>query len=156
MLFRSHDPMVAVSGEKAKELSSYELRETDIVMARRGEMGRCAVVGPHANSWLCGTGSFVLRFVPSISRRYILNLFRAESTRAYLGGNSVGTTMTNLNHNILKNMPVLIPPIPEQHRIVVKIDQLMAMCDELEKQIDAATGKQAALLNAVMGKGVMP
>jgi type I restriction enzyme S subunit len=44
-----------------------------------------------------------------------------------------------------------LPSLPEQHRIVARIDQLMALCDTLDQQIDAATGKQTELLNAVMG-----
>lgn len=44
------------------------------------------------------------------------------------------------------------PPLAEQYRIAAKIDQLMARCDALEKQNDAATGKQTALLDAVMAQ----
>ncbi len=145
-----HDPTVSVSEKMAKKLDSYRLVEDDIVMARRGEMGRCAVVDFQSDGFLCGTGSFVLRFIPSIDQRFILNIFKTESARNYLGGNSVGTTMTNLNHGILNKMPVLLPPLPEQHRIVAKIDKLMALCDTLDQQIDATTGKQTELLDAVM------
>ncbi|MGB3294163.1 MAG: restriction endonuclease subunit S, partial [Phormidesmis sp.] len=42
-----------------------------------------------------------------------------------------------------------LPPLAEQHRIVAKVDQLMALCDTLEQQIDAIAQKQTALLNAV-------
>ncbi|MEO0394426.1 MAG: restriction endonuclease subunit S [Cyanobacteria bacterium P01_A01_bin.137] len=45
-----------------------------------------------------------------------------------------------------------LPPLPEQHRIVAKVDQLMALCDTLEHHIDQATDKQTALLNAVMAQ----
>ena len=45
---------------------------------------------------------------------------------------------------------IALPPLAEQHRIVTKIDQLMTLCDELEKQIDAAESKQNNLLNSVM------
>jgi type I restriction enzyme, S subunit len=45
-----------------------------------------------------------------------------------------------------------LPPLSEQHRIVAKIDQLMTLCDSLDQQIDAATAKQAELLNAVMAQ----
>lgn len=48
--------------------------------------------------------------------------------------------------------PFPLPPLAEQHRIVAKIDRLMAFCDELDQQIDAATSKQSALLNAVMAQ----
>ena len=106
------DPAVSVSPDKVKQLDSYRLYENDIVMARRGELGRCAVVTEKSDGFLCGTGSFVLRFIPSINRRYILNLFKTESVREYLSGNSVGMTMTNLNHGILNKMPVLPPRLP--------------------------------------------
>lgn len=45
-----------------------------------------------------------------------------------------------------------LPPLPEQHRIVARIDQLMARCDTLDQRIDAATVKQSELLNAVMAQ----
>lgn len=51
-----------------------------------------------------------------------------------------------------KIYPILVPlpPLLEQHRIVAKIDELMALCDRLENQIDAAEGKQIEILKAVM------
>jgi type I restriction enzyme S subunit len=60
--------------------------------------------------------------------------------------------MTNLNHGILNKLPIMLPPLAEQHRIVAKIDQLMTLCDELEKQIDIADHKKTNLLNSVMTK----
>jgi type I restriction enzyme S subunit len=45
-----------------------------------------------------------------------------------------------------------LPPLPEQQRIVTKIDQLMTLCKALEQRIAAATGKQTELLNAVMAQ----
>ena len=52
----------------------------------------------------------------------------------------------------IEMFPFSLPPLAEQHRIVAKIDQLMALCDNLEKQIDNANSKQTNLLNAVMTK----
>jgi len=43
-----------------------------------------------------------------------------------------------------------LAPLPEQHRIVARIDQLMALCDALEQKISDATDKQTELLHAVM------
>ncbi|AFY95139.1 restriction endonuclease subunit S [Chamaesiphon minutus] len=147
-----HDPTVTVTNEKASQMESYRLFDGDIVMARRGEMGRCAIVTNHSNRWLCGTGSFVLRFIPNINRSYIIILFKSQGVKDYLGGNSVGTTMTNLNHGILNKMPIMLPSIAEQRRIVEKIDRLMGMCDRLEESIKAGKGKQTDLLNALMSQ----
>jgi type I restriction enzyme S subunit len=52
----------------------------------------------------------------------------------------------------LGEMIIPLPPLAEQHRIVAKIDQLMTLCDELEKQIDIADRKKTNLLNSVMTK----
>jgi len=144
------DPSVSVPVIKAEELSSYKLATGDIVMARRGEVGRCAVVTDRENGWLCGTGRFVLRFHPAMNRQFILLLFSTDTVRDYLTGNSVGTTMTNLNHGILKKMPVALPPVQEQHRIVQKVDELMALCDQLKERLNQASTTRCKLAEAVV------
>jgi len=49
-----------VSKETVKRLSRYILHEGDIVIARRGEMGRCAIINKKEEGFLCGTGSFFM------------------------------------------------------------------------------------------------
>lgn len=144
------DLTITVNIDKAKELRSYKLFENDIVMARRGEMGRCALVTKREENWLCGTGSFVLRFNDALSRRFILLLFRTSYVCGYLGGKSIGTTMTNLNHSILNKMPLLLPPVTEQHRIVEKVDELMAICDQLKARLSDAQTRQLNLADALV------
>lgn len=58
--------------------------------------------------------------------------------------------MPKLNLESLGLFLIPLPPLSEQYRIVAKVDQLMALCDTLESQIDAASNKQTALLNALM------
>jgi len=144
------DSSVSVTPAKAEELSSYKLAKGDIVMARRGEVGRCAIVTDRESGWLCGTGSFVLRFHSAINRRFILLLFSTDTVRDYLTGNSVGTTMTNLNHGILKKMPVALPSTEEQYRIVQKVDELMALCDQLKERLNRASETRCQLAAAVV------
>lgn len=130
------DSAISVNELKAEELSSYKLAEGDLVMARRGEMGRSALVTKRENNWLCGTGSFVLKFNDKVSREFLLLLFKTDYVKNYLGGNSVGSTMTNLNHGILNKMPFLIPPVAEQERIVQKVKILFGLCDKLKLKIN--------------------
>jgi type I restriction enzyme S subunit len=65
---------------------------------------------------------------------------------------NTGTSVPQINHKDIDPLPFPLPPLAEQRRIVTKIDQLMALCDKLEQQIDAAIRKQSALLNAVMAR----
>jgi len=55
---------MAVGRAILDRLSSFRLRAGDIVMGRRGEMGRCALVTDREAGWLCGTGSLILRPSP--------------------------------------------------------------------------------------------
>ena len=123
---------MAVGPTTLARLSSFKLQTDDIVMARRGEMGRCAVVSERESGWLCGTGSLILRPFKCIYPRFLSMLIGSPLSRQYLGGTAVGTTMQNLNQTILLNLPFGLPPLAEQHRIVAKVDELMALCDQLE------------------------
>jgi type I restriction enzyme S subunit len=50
----------------------------------------------------------------------------------------------------LSSFLVPIPPLAEQHRIVAKVDQLMALVDELERQQDASRENATKLLDAIV------
>ena len=121
-----------VSRETAERLSSYKLQSGYIVMGRRGEMGRCAIVTDAENGWICGTGSFFMEPSKSVFSEFIILFFATAYAKQYLGGESVGSTMNNLNHTILNRMPIPLPPLAEQQRIVNRVNELLAVCDELK------------------------
>ena len=63
------------------------------------------------------------------------------------------TGQANVNGTALKNMLVPLPPLPEQHRIVAKVDELMALCDRLEINLGIAdTGRQHLLESLSSGR----
>ena len=57
-------------------------------------------------------------------------------------------------HGIIYKMPFCLPPVAEQYRIVVKVDELMALCSTLKSQINAAQETQLHLADAVVEKAV--
>ena len=121
-----------VSEETRTRLSSYVLSCGMIVMGRRGEMGRCAIITDKEDGWLCGTGSFFMEPSEHVFIEYISKFFSTSYAKQFLGGESVGTTMSNLNHTILSKMPVPIPPLAEQKRIIAKIEELLPLCERLK------------------------
>jgi type I restriction enzyme S subunit len=50
---------------------------------------------------------------------------------------------------------ILIPPLAEQHRIVAKVDELMALCDQLEQQLSQADQQRRRLLEAVLAEALV-
>lgn len=121
-----------VSEETRTRLSSYILHNGMIVMGRRGEMGRCAVITEKEDGWLCGTGSFFMEPAVCLFVEYLSKFFSTPYAKQYLGGESVGTTMSNLNHAILSKMPIPLPPLAEQKRIVAQLEELLPLCERLK------------------------
>jgi type I restriction enzyme S subunit len=118
-----------ISESTRRRLSSYILHAGMIVLGRRGEMGRCAVVTEKEDGWLCGTGSFFMEPSIRLYVYYVATLFSTPYVKFYLGGESVGTTMSNLNHMILSKMPIPLPPLAEQKRIVAKLEEILPLCE---------------------------
>jgi type I restriction enzyme S subunit len=55
-----------------------------------------------------------------------------------------------MNQAKMNSIPVALPPLAEQHRIVAKVDELMALCDQLEQQLSQADQVRRGLLLAVL------
>lgn len=146
-----------VSPETVERLSSFKVAPNDIVIARRGDMGRCAVVQPEQEGWLCGTGSFVLRFPAVLCSEYFAVCLRSPYSVEYLSGNSIGNTMLNLNQAILKSILLPVPPCTEQNRIINSIIDVDIHLTEITNQREAlvmyiAKAKSQILDLAIRGK----
>ena len=63
---------------------------------------------------------------------YLKHALRSSYFQAEAWGRSSSTTIAILNKGKWESIPVSLPPIEEQKRIVAKVDQLMILCDELE------------------------
>lgn len=127
----------SISEEKFKELLSYKLDKNDIIIARRGEIGRCAIFENDEQDAICGTGCFILRNNRFIYSKYLVSFFHSPFCINYLSSVSIGTTMANLNHSLLENILIPLPPFQEQKRIADKVAQFM----EMEESFTRALGQ---------------
>lgn len=117
---------ISISDEKAEELSSYKLKENDIVLGRRGEMGRCAPISSREENWICGTGSMIIRLKKEYDAKLYSLILGSQATVTYLEKSAVGSTLKNLNEKIVRKIPVPQFSSEEQHEIVRLIDDLLA------------------------------
>ncbi len=115
----SPDFRVSVSDSKSHEVMRHRLRPGDVVVARRGELGRCAVVDATQEGWICGTGSLLIRCKPSVFMpEYFQLAFSSPENKRALRLASVGATMDNLNANMAAQLRLLCPGLKEQAAIV--------------------------------------
>ena len=122
------DNICKVSLFKYEELRAYVLCENDIILARRGDLAKCAIVHKEQTGWLAGTGSFFLH-VLGLSLDYFTLIYTSPYTQSYLIGDSVGTTMNNLNQGLLSRLLIPVPPLSEQSRIIAHYQSLMPLVE---------------------------
>ncbi|WP_315798474.1 restriction endonuclease subunit S [Bradyrhizobium sp. SZCCHNRI3043] len=133
-------PQVAISAEKFESLKAYQLRLGDIVMGRRGEMGRCAEVVSR-EKLVCGTGSLFIR--PNFSKAlpaFLQALISSPSAIEYFEGAAAGITMPNLNKAVVDKLSFVLPPIEDQERFSLakeRVQQEKKRAAEADIAIDA-------------------
>lgn len=144
---------MAVSRSTMNRLSRYVLENRDIVLARRGELGRCALVRATEVGWLCGTGSAILRVDPKRALpEYIQIVISSPNARSYLNDGAVGTTMANLNQRLFLAMPLLLPSLDEQQETVRRVEVLFNTADALEARYHKAKAHVDKLTQSILAK----
>lgn len=84
-----------------------------------------------------------------------LNLFLKTITIG-LQNKAVGGAQPFVSLSLLRNIPFPIPPLAEQRCIVAKVDELMALCDQLEAQLTITEAESRRLLEAVLHEALAP
>ena len=116
------DSALSINDEKFVSMSSYHLHIGDVVLGRRGEIGRCAVVD--REGLICGTGSMILRPGAECRSDYLQRVISFPSFSHALEGDAVGVTMKNLNAKIVGSAEVYLPPIKLQKKFAAFVQQV--------------------------------
>jgi len=143
---------VSISEAKAEELGSYRLRKNDVIMGRRGEMGRTAAVTEKEEGWVCGTGSIVIRLKPEFDAVFYSQILASPDTVHYLEEKSTGTTMKNLNEDIVNHIPVPSITAKEQARIKRELESKISFCDSIEQTIELVIVQAEAMRQSILKK----
>lgn len=129
------DANFTISDVKILELESYILHTNDIVLARRGDIGRCAIVRKTEDGYICGTGSLFIRATKAINSTYMIKLLRSNSMIKHLTSLAKGATMLNINCKIIENLIIPIPPLPLQHQFASKIEAIERQKELIKQSI---------------------
>ena len=129
------DKDFTISKEKAAELCDYQLKINDVIFARRGDIGRCAVISDKEAGYLCGTGSLFVRFERKLSSVYTMYVVRTTSFIKELVSKAKGATMLNLNSSTMENLRFPIPPLPLQQAFAQRIELIEKQKAEIQSTI---------------------
>jgi type I restriction enzyme S subunit len=137
------------------------LRDGDLLFQRgntREYVGMAAIYTGPPNSFLYPDLMIRVRVSPAVSLRYVHLVSIAPPARAYMSTNATGAqlTMPKINQSTLTALPIPLPPLEEQNRIVEKVDALLTLCDELEASLAAAELCRFRALEALIHEALEP
>jgi type I restriction enzyme S subunit len=137
------------------EIKTYLLVDGDFLFNTRNSrelVGKtCVYRSPPNDTILYNNNILRVRFIEGFSPDFIDYWFRSPEGSAELENLKSNTTnVCAIYQGKLTGFPCVVPPLAEQHRIVAKVDQLMALVDELERQQAASREKASNLLDAIV------
>ena len=135
-----------------RNVENYRLYEGDLLIARTGgTIGKSYLV--EKPTLIAVFASYIIRVIPNshLFPNYLKIFLESALYWKQLYEKSMGTGQPNVNGTSLRELIVPLPPFAEQHHIVSKVDQLMALCDQLEtrqkKKHEARTRLNSAALD---------
>lgn len=129
----------------------------DILLTRVGAgIGEAAVIDIEIEFAFYVSLTLIKPFHDYLNSYYLLHWLNSpEGTRKSIDNVfGAGVSQGNLNVNQVRFFQLPIPPLNEQHRIVAKVDELMALCDQLKTRIQQANQQQQTIADALVAQAV--
>jgi type I restriction enzyme S subunit len=128
----------------------------DILITREAPMGEVCLIPPGEQICL-GQRMMLARLVPdTIDRNFMIYSLRDPKLMDRVQDKPIGATVQHLRVGGVETLLVPVPPLAEQHRIVAKVDALMALCDRLEASLATAADTRRRLLDALLAEALAP
>ena len=143
------DVKLTISDTKYHEMHAYHLRKDDIVLGRRGEMGRCAVV--QEKGLLCGTGSMIIRPNGKLKSYFLQTILSSPLYKKILEDKAVGVTMLNLNVPIVSSVAIPLLPVDLQDKFIALLQTVEQQKATVQKSIDKLETLKKSLMQEYFG-----
>ncbi len=151
-----HGPVISLNGCNfldeemvAKKWNHFRLDEDDIVLSSSASLGKVSKVSKAAVGSIVYTG--LIRFKPfkSLFDEYLIRFLGSSEFERQIDDSKRGAAILHFGPTHLRGMIVPVPPFAEQRRIVAKVDELMALCDQLKARLADAQTTQVHLADAL-------
>jgi type I restriction enzyme S subunit len=121
----------------------------DIVITKSGSIGTAALVEDHGEFSLFESLALLKFDQLSLYPRYFVYALN-HACRSLTAGHIRGVGVKHLHLDILRGLELPLPPLAEQRRIVAKVDEHIALCDELQAQLTTTATTRRQLLEATL------
>ena len=136
------------------ELDEFSLKSGDVLVCEGGEPGRAAVWDDRESDIYFQKAIHRLRFPNGVNPHYFVDVLREAADSGRLATYFTGGGIKHLTGKGLSSLLFPLPPLLEQYRIVAKVDELMALCDQLESQLTTTQADSRHLLEAMLHRAL--
>jgi type I restriction enzyme S subunit len=144
-----YEKMHYVQLSDAREGARTSLRPGDLLVSITGDVGNMALIPEGFGEAYINQHTAMIRFVPVLRGRFFPEALRAPFAQKQFNEPQRGVK-NSFRLSDVQNIKIPVPPLAEQHRIVAKVDELMALCDALEAESAAAMAAHQALVEALL------
>lgn len=147
------DRVARIDEEIHEKMSGTKVEANDILLNITGaSIGRSSIFPSDIDEANVSQHVAILRTINIAVVPYLHLFIISPCFQKAIMEKQVGVSREGLSMAKLKDFYIPLPPLAEQKRIVTKIDQLLQLCNTLERQINNLTNKQVAIFNAVLAK----
>jgi type I restriction enzyme S subunit len=141
-----------ISEAKARELEKYRVREGDLLFSRMATVGRAGLVTHQFGGLIFNYHLMRLRLDDElIDPDYFLAYVRGSKTVTnYVKEVNHGATRDGINTEQLLGLPVVLPPLGEQQRIVAEVERRLSVVGEVESAVDVGLVRAGRLRQSVL------
>ena len=138
----------------------YEVKANDFLISRANTadlVARSVVVPKNTPEKLMMSDKIIrFSFTKDVFSYYINLVNNSSYSREYYAEVAGGTSssMKNVSRSQVRALKIALPPLAEQHRIVAKVDELMAICDQLKAKLQQSQETQVQLTDALVDKAL--
>lgn len=145
------DDVARISKVIHEKMKGTKVIANDILLNITGaSIGRSAIFPLNFEEANVSQHVAILRSFTSSIVTYLHKLIISDFFQNLVFKEQVGVSREGLSMSKLSKFPIPLPPLAEQKRIVEKVDQLLALCDELEERIGKAEEKRGEILEGMV------
>jgi type I restriction enzyme S subunit len=140
------DDVALILPEVHLKMSGTHVEAGDLLFNITGaSIGRCAVVPQSFDTGNVSQHVTIIRLVSPDTRQFMHTVLTSNLVQQTVMDVQVGVSREGLSIGKLAQFVIPLPPLPEQHRIVAKVDELMALCDRLKADFVESRSQQERL-----------
>lgn len=136
--------------DRAAKFTKTSLLPGDLLISKDGTIGKTAFVPPELEGG--NITQHVLRFSVGkhVDRRFVRLVIDSPICQQWMAGETKGVALKGVNVRDFRRMPLPLPPLQEQQRIVARVDELMGFVDKLEERLGGMRAVQDAFAAAAV------